>query len=381
MQHSAAAFVLAVTLCVTSAQGTENRNWVLNPGAEQLVGDQPAEWHAAQVAAPGLKLSRSTAHSKTGSTSLAISNTHVYDRLTCNNWYQIVREIPTGKTMRIGAYIRTEGAESANVCIQCLSDRTSPVMLAFSSTPIAKGHQEWKWMQSETFVVPPGTKLMVVRAALCGSGSVWFDQLTLSETPAPTTNPDQSRQDWERLTGGHIRATIPIDKDAMVLAYMPTWNHGEVDNLAVANVQGGVRTLLHWPLPAAEVAASPKARFWLAIYARQAREQQPLVHWQVHEITTEWPERTNWAQQPTIATLPVNATPMAPGEGWKVIDVTPLVRQQAATPQTNHGVVLKFEREDIPVQNLSTYHFVSREGLGEWQGLHPVLLVVEPALP
>ncbi len=381
MPHSAAAFVFAVTLCVASTTVAEERNWLLNPGAEQVVEDQPTEWQMARISAPGLKFSRSINHSKSGSASLAISNTHVYDRLTCNNWHQIVRDVPSGKSMRIGAYIKTEGAENANVCVQCLSDPPSPIMLAFSSTPVVKGDQDWKWMESEAFVVPPGTKLMVVRAALCGLGAVWFDQLTLSESPTSPTKPDQSKQGLERLTGGHIRATMPIDKDAMVLGYMPTWNHGEVDNLAVANTQGGVRTLIHWPLPSAEVLASPKTRFWLAVYARQAKAQQPIVQWQVHEITKDWPERTAWEQQPTIATLPITTTPMTAGEGWKVVDVTKLVRQQAAAPQTNHGVLLKFDREDVPAPSLSTYHFVSREGLGEWQAFRPVLLVVEPSSP
>ncbi len=380
MPYSSTAFVLAVSLWVGSTTHGEERNWLLNPSAEEVAGDQPAEWKPAQIPAPGLKLSRTTDERKAGTAALAIMNTHVYDRLTCNNWHQILRDVPVGKSMRIGAFIKTKGAENANVCVQCLSERDSPAMLAFNSTPVVKGDQDWTWMESDVFVVPPGTKLMMVRAALCGVGSVWFDQLTLLES-IPLPKVDHSRQDWERLAGGEIRATIPIDKDAMVLAYLPAWNHGEVDNLAVANAQGGVRTLLHWPAPPAEALASAKARFWLAVYARQVKAQTPLPDVQVHEITQEWGERTGWAQQPSFAPLPISTTVMTSGEGWRVVEITALVRQQAADPQKNHGVLLKFDREDISVPGVSTYQFVSREGLGEWQALRPMVLVVEPRVP
>ena len=39
----------------------------------------------------------------------------------------------------------------------------------------------------------------------------------------------------------------------MVLAYLPDWNFGNVDNLGIGNNDGGVRTLIDWPaIPADE---------------------------------------------------------------------------------------------------------------------------------
>ena len=68
-----------------------------------------------------------------------------------------------------------------------------------------------------------------------------------------------------------------------------------------------------------------------------------------------------------------------PGTGWKLFDVTPIVRVEAKAGKKGHGVLLRFLSEDFAERGAdwSGYQFVSREGTGEWARRHPVLLVVE----
>ena len=42
-----------------------------------------------------------------------------------------------------------------------------------------------------------------------------------------------------------------------------------------------------------------------------------------------------------------------PGEGWKLFDVTPLVRAQAKAGRKGHGILLRFLSEDVKGRNWS----------------------------
>jgi hypothetical protein len=74
---------------------------------------------------------------------------------------------------------------------------------------------------------------------------------------------------------------------------------------------------------------------------------------------------------------------MTRGKGWKIFDVTPLVEQHLKSASPLYGVLLRFSSEDRKTDDTawSGYQFVSREGIGEWESLRPVLLVVDPDQP
>ena len=72
--------------------------------------------------------------------------------------------------------------------------------------------------------------------------------------------------DLAQAVRGTIARAVPVDRDGMVLAYLPRWDHGHVDNIAVANNGGGVRTLLGWPKLVAGDLAPPGRRYVLACY-------------------------------------------------------------------------------------------------------------------
>ena len=63
-----------------------------------------------------------------------------------------------------------------------------------------------------------------------------------------------------------------------------------------------------------------------------------------------------------------------PGDGWKLFDVTPLVRARAKAGRNGHGVLLRFLNEDVSgghEEIFSDYKIVSREGADEWANRRP----------
>ena len=170
----------------------------------------------------------------------------------------------------------------------------------------------------------------------------------------------------------------------MVLSYLPDWNFGNVDNLGIGNNDGGVRTLIDWPNVPVDEATSPNRQFLIAVYSRKTISHPPASAIYVFEITEEWPERTSWKTKPKYELEPAAICKFEPGDGWKLLDVTPLVRARAKANRQGHGVVLRFLSEDVssgPTESFSDYKLVSREGAGEWAARRPMLLVVKASNP
>jgi hypothetical protein len=168
----------------------------------------------------------------------------------------------------------------------------------------------------------------------------------------------------------------------MVLSYIPGWNFGHVDNIGIGNNGGGVRTLIDWPEIPPDEAGSADRRFLIALYSRQTISHPPAGPIHAFEILEEWPEPTSWMTQPRYAPEPAARYEFEPGEGWKLFDVTPLVRAQARARRRSHGAVFRFRSEDFsggPKETFSDYKLVSREGAGEWANRRPLLLVVTAA--
>ena len=66
-----------------------------------------------------------------------------------------------------------------------------------------------------------------------------------------------------------IVGTVPVTKDCMILAYLPEQNIGHVDNLGLANNDGGVRVLIDWPeIPRVEARATRPAVPDRALFAQ-----------------------------------------------------------------------------------------------------------------
>ena len=199
------------------------------------------------------------------------------------------------------------------------------------------------------------------------------------QTQSVTVDPDLVKS----APGSIVRA-MPVSKDCMVLAYLPDWNFGNVDNIGIGNNDGGVRTLLDWPVIPPDEAVSPERQFLIALYSRKTISHPPASTINAYEILSEWPERTSWKTQPRYDKKPAATSRFEPGDGWKLFDVTSLIRARAKAGQDGQGVVLRFLNEDVPggpQEIFSDYKIVSREGVDEWANRRPLLLVVKASKP
>jgi hypothetical protein len=347
---------------------------LLNGGAEQCDGGKPGDWYAAHRPAPSLRMWVENGTAFSGRNCFAIANQDTYEPPVSNNWAQKLRFIPEGKVLRLAGRIRTEDAESANICVQCWG--ADGRLIGLSSTPVYRGTHDWTYVQAPDMVVPPLTKELTVRAALTGKGKAFFDDLFLGIIGDPKTYEDDLR---EQVTGRILRV-VPVTKDSMVLAYLPRWSHGDIDNIGIANNHGGVRLLLEWEQPAPEEVARPNLQFLLALFAREMQGSGTPAPVDAHEVLEAWSEIISWGEQPRFAEHPATTFKIPVGMGWKILDMSPLIREQAKADRRSHGVVLRFAQEDRDTQaaDLCGYGFVSREGIGEHENRRPVFLVVDP---
>jgi RNA polymerase sigma factor (sigma-70 family) len=190
--------------------------------------------------------------------------------------------------------------------------------------------------------------------------------------------------DLVKIAPGPIIRAVPVSKDCMVLAYLPDWNFGNVDNIGIGNNDGGVRTLIDWPIIPPTEAALPEREFLLALYSRKTISHPPASAIHAFEVLAEWPERTSWKTQPRYDAEPAATYKFEPGGGWKLFNVTPLVRARAKAGRNGQGVLLRFLNEDVRAgqeEIFSDYKIVSREGADEWARRRPLLLVVKASKP
>jgi hypothetical protein len=357
-----------------AAAAAQHVNLLSNGGVEEPARDEnpPPGWYAAAVTAPGLRMFVDDRHSRAGNAALAIANQHQYDQPVCNNWAQDLRSIPAGKMVRLTGYLRIDGAEAANICVQCWTD-DGKRMAAFASTSVFRGSCGWTFARAEDLFVPRETTRMTVRAVLTGKGTAYFDDVSL-ETVGPgdidISNP------YDPQTARLIVRRLPVTKDSMVLAYLPDWDRGDVDNLAVSNLDGGVRTLLSWQMPSLKEADDAGLRFVLAIYCRKSLLRDEPGKLEIRTLFGPWQERISWKNQPGLSPQAAAVFDVSPREGWMVFDVTDLVREQARMPQANFGVALCLPAKTTTRDTWSEIGFASREA--EASALRPILLMIKP---
>jgi hypothetical protein len=319
-----------------------------------------------------------TDHAHSGRACLAIDNQHKYSRPASNNWAQELQAVPKGQTIRLTASIKTEGVSGVNVCVQCLS-ADGEDLIAFTSTPVLRGTNDWTTLRSREIVVPPETSAVIVRAALTGTGQVFFDDLVLEAVGPPAVPPRETG--LEARVNGQIIRTLPVKQDAMMISYLDDRRFGQWDWMAVANNDGGVRTVLSFASPSPEEIKRPALKFLLALFARETRFKPPVGRMQVHETLEKWDEDISWKTRPDFAPEPASGVEMTDAVNtWWLFDVTELIRRQARDGRKAFGITLKFDQEDrgSAEKEWSGCQFVSREGPAAQR---PMLLVVEQGNP
>ncbi len=177
---------LLIALCVVSAANAAMAdNLVANPGFEVLTVDQPQRWEVFVQPQPGASGTLAPA-AHTGDYAVMLHTPRPYDREPLNNWSQnILQDGLGGKTLRAEAVIKVAEVTEAAIWVQCWRRRPwSLIHTANSSfdTPVY-GTQDWQQV-SMTFEVPAGTDYLTVRCVLIGTGSAWFDDVTVTEVEA-----------------------------------------------------------------------------------------------------------------------------------------------------------------------------------------------------
>jgi hypothetical protein len=226
------------------------------------------------------------------------------------------------------------------------------------------------------------------------------------------------------LPAGQILRIAPLDKTVSVSFWKGTpgrmgpgelflGNCGTETSFLYAN--GGTsrsgltgRCLLGWPdIPSQDVLGTPERQCFLAFFAKggsipkdttaQSREIQLFA------MTSDWSETSaTWKNQPATEPQPTATAAFSDGPGWKVFDVTGIVKAQAEGERKSLGVLMRFREElaenapNIGFRAMA-YCFEGRvadpidftsmkpqkrpqNGWNEWN-VRPVLVIVDPEAP
>ena len=159
---------------VRSPHGTT----VINPGFESTVpgrrNNDPEGWFSHQHAGTlSYRFTLDTTNPRSGARSLRIENIgpEPYGAIT-----QAIDGRPyRGKTVKLSAWMRTQGTENAALTLAAMSGGI-PLAHNFMSEKPVKGTTGWA-RYTITLPMPPATEFVEVGAMIQGKGSVWFDDV------------------------------------------------------------------------------------------------------------------------------------------------------------------------------------------------------------
>ena len=171
-------------------------NHLGNSSFEDLIADRPARWESFVEPQDGA-FARIDDEAATGrySAQLHIPRRYAVDPI--NNWSQNVVGDLGGKTVRLAGQIKVEAASEAALWIQCWRRRPWGVA-EFATTsrdqPVY-GSADWQAVEVEVDV-PVGTDAITIRCVLKGTGTAWFDDLSL--TVVETVEADDEKKEGVR---------------------------------------------------------------------------------------------------------------------------------------------------------------------------------------
>ena len=170
----------ALCLIALAAASASADNLVANPGFEDLAGDKPARWDQFVQPMPGAVAELSdAAHDGTYAVQLHIPAP--YAKEPVNNWSQNIIGGFGGQTLRVSGFIRVEEAKEAAIWLQLWRKKPWGVLGAASTSidmPVY-GTQDWQEVSMEV-PVPEGADFVTLRCVLMGSGTAWFDDLSVT---------------------------------------------------------------------------------------------------------------------------------------------------------------------------------------------------------
>mgnify|MGYP005853559463 CR=1 FL=1 len=166
-----------------------------NGGFERTNGALPAQWHLFVLPQPGA-VGRIETDAHAGAHAAMLHTPLPYERDPINNWSQNVHADVAGKTLILRGAIRTQEATEAAIWVQCWKQGARLPHAVFSTrdTVPFQGTRDWEEV-SQTIKVPAATDFLVVRCVLLGTGSAWFDEISLAPKAAALPAPAADNED------------------------------------------------------------------------------------------------------------------------------------------------------------------------------------------
>jgi hypothetical protein len=151
---------------------------IYNSGFEEGA-DSPEYWVKAWIPVDNLTMTIDDEIVYNGNKSVSINNTHIYDEVVSNNWYQTAGVVPKNQRIELSGWIKTIDAESVVMVIRCEDKDNELVGFATTQTKSEiNGTTDWG-KHTTSLIVPSDTEQIRVLLALTGTGQVWFDDVTL----------------------------------------------------------------------------------------------------------------------------------------------------------------------------------------------------------
>ena len=113
------------------------------------------------------------------------------------------------------------------------------------------------------------TKIKLGIFALVGAGAIAVSSAAISNHTSSAEARAVNQNEVSAVVSGNIVRKAAIAKDKMILFYMADWAYGNVDNVGIANNDGGVRLLVNWDAIDAQDLQKPDRKFVLAFYSRE----------------------------------------------------------------------------------------------------------------
>ncbi len=194
--------LLILIIGVCFAGGAWSENLLKNPGFEVHINEEPQHWVPFVQPKEGAVGKLST-QAQQGDYAVMLHTPTDYEKEPVNNWSQNLLQPLSGKVLHVSAWIRTEEATEAAVWIQCWRKNPWGVLKYMSSSETVPrfGTQDWDEV-AFTVTVPKETDFITLRCVLLGTGTAWFDDLSV------TTEGSTEKK------GGKKKDRDPAEKDS-----------------------------------------------------------------------------------------------------------------------------------------------------------------------
>jgi hypothetical protein len=176
---AAVAICMAGWCCAASVDATVVSP-LRNGGFEDGVGEGPFSWLVSVAQAEGALSLWDDEVSRSGLRSVQLSTSTEYASEPYNNWSQNVSEPLGGKRVTVRGFIKGHNVQDAVLWLQCFHRGSSIPIAAVASNETQPLQGNFGWTEREvSLYVPQASDLVVVRMALVGTGTVWFDDIVM----------------------------------------------------------------------------------------------------------------------------------------------------------------------------------------------------------